>query len=396
MMVSSFAQRVSSVLPVMRRVSPCAVALVLLGAIMVGCGGGGGGGGSPTPSPTGRATYRDTTLPGRLLVNMPTKGEIFNLQTRQRVALPKSGDFATDYWKAGASTSTLIRHTEGAPDHQVAFFDSASLALGRTLFISRQLSAPALSADGRYMLTFWYNFAAGEFSNNRNLTIFDAASGAVVERGSNLDDTSVLGDPAAWLPDGNYVYLSPDKRLYRSAPGNPNTDLIAELTGLPGDGSTLVQSGDIAVSPDGKQVAFSWPEKRDANDDHNIWVVNIDGTGLRRLTNPPNPTDPLNFNYGSPTWSPDGKWIAGVLYMSGVVVGPAPPGTVEDPSAGWIIVGTTGCIDQIFVVAADSAAVAVSFPMLDAQLGVKVAAASGKDGEGEWLTTCSGRIFGLP
>jgi hypothetical protein len=380
--------------------------LALLGTLtLTGCGGGGGGGGgggSPGgPTAGTRGTYRDTTLPGRLLVNMPTEGEIYNLQTGQRVKLPRSAPFETDYWTAGASTSTLIRYNGSDQTDKVALFDSASLTPGNTLLISQEMFPPVLSADGRYLLTFWYNFAGGELSGDRKLTVFDAASGAVVDRGSSLDSITVLGDPAAWLPDGNYIYLAPDKKLYRSAPGNPNTELIAELTGLPDNNPPLggppsVQSGHLAVSPDGKQIAFSWEEKRDVNEDHNIWVANIDGTGLRRLTSPPNPADPLNFTYGSPVWSPDGKWIAGVLYMSGVVTGPAPPSTLEDPFAGWIVVGTTGCIDQVFVVPADSSAVAVSFPEIDRQLGVKVAAASGKDGEGEWVTTCSGRISWLP
>ena len=193
--------------------------------------GGGGGGGSPTPSPAGRATYRDTTLPGRLLVNMPIQGEVFNLQTGQRVKLPISAQFATDYWTLGASTSTLIRYNGSDQTDKVAFFDSASLAPGNMLLISQEMFPPLLSADGRYLLTFWYDFAGGEFSGSRNLTVFDAASGAVVERGSNLDNITVLGDPAAWLPDGNYIYLAPDKKLYRSAPGNPHPELIAELTG---------------------------------------------------------------------------------------------------------------------------------------------------------------------
>jgi Tol biopolymer transport system component len=55
----------------------------------------------------------------------------------------------------------------------------------------------------------------------------------------------------------------------------------------------------VAISPDGDRVAF----EGDVDGNTDIWVVNIDGTGLLRLTDDP-ATDQ------SPTWSPDGTTIA--------------------------------------------------------------------------------------
>ena len=56
---------------------------------------------------------------------------------------------------------------------------------------------------------------------------------------------------------------------------------------------------DAAWSPDGKQIAFTIKHDRQQN----IYVINADGRGLRRLT------DDLVGDY-APAWSPDGRKIA--------------------------------------------------------------------------------------
>ena len=54
-----------------------------------------------------------------------------------------------------------------------------------------------------------------------------------------------------------------------------------------------------ALSRDGRQVAFT--STRDGNAE--IYVINVDGTGLQRVTNDPHEDD-------QPAWSPDGSLIA--------------------------------------------------------------------------------------
>jgi Tol biopolymer transport system component len=60
------------------------------------------------------------------------------------------------------------------------------------------------------------------------------------------------------------------------------------------------------ASPDGGQVAFM--SKRDGN--WEIYVVDLDGSGLQRLTRDP-------ANDGLPAWSPDGRALAFVSDRGG-------------------------------------------------------------------------------
>jgi Tol biopolymer transport system component len=69
-----------------------------------------------------------------------------------------------------------------------------------------------------------------------------------------------------------------------------------------------------AVSPDGHSVVFS----STASGNSNLWAVNTDGSGLKRLTSG-------NWEM-SPSVSPDGKWI---MYAS------APSGNTEIQRIGW-------------------------------------------------------------
>ena len=58
--------------------------------------------------------------------------------------------------------------------------------------------------------------------------------------------------------------------------------------------------GTPSWSPDGRSIAFA----SDAAGPTDIWIVQRDGTGARRLTNA------FGFSDSSPEWSPDGKRIA--------------------------------------------------------------------------------------
>jgi Tol biopolymer transport system component len=70
--------------------------------------------------------------------------------------------------------------------------------------------------------------------------------------------------------------------------------LLRDILYSPSDDDSLA-----SVSPDGKRVAFI--SDRDGN--REIYLVNLDGTGLRRLTFTPAPEL-------WPSWSADGKWLA--------------------------------------------------------------------------------------
>lgn len=105
----------------------------------------------------------------------------------------------------------------------------------------------------------------------------------------------------AWLTfsrDGRHVAFASD----RSAPGKGFALYTARLGGRARAVSrTAHHHSWPALSPDGSKIAFSRSKHGDWLAPLHMYVVNADGTGLRRLT---------KGDDWAPAWSPDGRAIA--------------------------------------------------------------------------------------
>lgn len=116
-----------------------------------------------------------------------------------------------------------------------------------------------------------------------------------------------LNISASWCPDGQCLaYMT-----YQS--GYPDIVLqnIFGQIGMskPAHGTDGVQNYLPRVSPDGTKIAYGSTRNGEAMD---IYVVNRDGSGQRRLTNNP-------ANDGAPTWSPSGNLLAFTSNRTGSV-----------------------------------------------------------------------------
>lgn len=108
------------------------------------------------------------------------------------------------------------------------------------------------------------------------------------------------------------------------------------------DGSVPVQltRGDGAElgpvwSPDGSRIAFVGAN--DMTDDFDLWVIDADGTGLRRLT------DTDDVWEGVPSWSPDGQHLAYSHSVGGIDEGgEVRVLDVDDPDAEQTTVADRG------------------------------------------------------
>jgi tRNA A-37 threonylcarbamoyl transferase component Bud32 len=102
-----------------------------------------------------------------------------------------------------------------------------------------------------------------------------------------------LDADASWAPGGRRIVFASS----RTPSGLYIMDVLTgEFRHFAAAGE---DAGDPAWSPDGRRIAFQ--SRRDGNLE--IYVINLDGTGLRRLTDHPAAD-------GRPAWSPDGQWIA--------------------------------------------------------------------------------------
>jgi TolB protein len=146
-----------------------------------------------------------------------------------------------------------------------------------------------LIADGSTHSVAW--------SPVEDLIAFDGARGSPDRRVFFIDANGIeqsfetLGDQPSWSPDAQWVVV----KLCRPECGlwiinRDNTD-ARQLTGEGSDGLP-------AWSPDGLKIAFS----RNVADNVDIFVIDVDGTNLQRLTTAPG-------NDSVPAWTPDSRHI---------------------------------------------------------------------------------------
>jgi TolB protein len=122
-------------------------------------------------------------------------------------------------------------------------------------------------------------------------------------RSLNFGPDDVRGEDPTWTDDGRIVYSGCDLTVEPAPCGlytmsaAPGAHPFTQLTD---------RKEDTAPAAEGDRVAFM--SNREGN--WEIYIVNLDGTGLTRLTN-------NAANDGLPTWSPDGRTIAFVSDQGG-------------------------------------------------------------------------------
>jgi Tol biopolymer transport system component len=170
--------------------------------------------------------------------------------------------------------------------------------------------AVALSPDGQYM-TFrksWYEGGNKDnYEVSLNITRVDGVGGSrELYRGQN----AYASEPtASWSPNGRTLLVSDIGAVFRIKPDGSELDPLTSLGTM---------SIGPAWSPNGTKILFT----SDRIGPSEVYVINADGTNLRRLTTtkPPPPPRWVSGSTAGP-WSPDNRGFAYSRLLDAAVQG---------------------------------------------------------------------------
>ncbi|HKP16461.1 MAG TPA: LpqB family beta-propeller domain-containing protein [Gemmatimonadaceae bacterium] len=223
-------------------------------------------------------------------------GEVVWIGTRVKLASGQVVDRALTWTSTNPAAATATTVESGAAS-------IAALAAGEVT-LTGSVEGKSATATLRITPRPTHDLLYNRWSAQNGSEIFLlslSGSGAAPVR---LNAGSVSRDPSP-SPDGTqFVFaVSQIDQLGRNQNDlyvvNRNGLNMRRLTSDPG------LEYEPAWSPDGRQILFSAADS--TLEDHAIWVVNVDGTGLKNLTTalPAGVTVPEH-----PAWSPDGRRIA--------------------------------------------------------------------------------------
>lgn len=247
---------------------------------------------SPTPTPTMVTGIPLPPLPGRIAFQSSRHGnwEIYSINADGSSLRRLTDNPADDLYPAWSPDGHRLAFTSGRDGNWEIYVmqDDGSSPIRLTDHPASDWY-PAWSPDGT-RIAF-----QSDREGNAEIFVVDAFKGGPASRLTRFKGNN---ERPTWSPDGRRLAFDSDFLHYGKV--SAGIDLyIMDLTGVITPTRVVGYAEYPAWSPDGRRLAFH--AERAGNWD--IYIVNIDGSGLVRVT-----THPAADRY--PAWSPDGRWLA--------------------------------------------------------------------------------------
>jgi Tol biopolymer transport system component len=175
----------------------------------------------------------------------------------------------------------------------------------------------AYSPDGRKIA---FEADLGEYPALQGIYVMDAKDGRHKRRITAIPGDGYFDNGARFSPDGRWLVFT---RFFTPPGEAERSDLYVvrlDGTGLRRITRHGMHPGDADWSPDGKMIVF---EADLINGRGDSWLVRPDGTGLRNLTF--RPAEPGHWDgFSDPVFSPDGRFVLlihGLHFDDGLVTG---------------------------------------------------------------------------